>query len=837
MYHFERPRLHELFSQAVRYPVVVVCAGAGYGKTSAVQDFVRKYKAVTLWMQLSERDNVGARFWENYTHAVAQVNKPLAAEYTKLGFPDTSDKRNQYVTLSRDLVLMKRRVLIFDDFHLIEDRQVIRFVEECIIQKMPPGTSAFFVCRSAPGINTAALAVKDLLFGINENDLHFSDDELSGYFRQLNIAVQPDVIRNIMLDTEGWVFAINFIARSYEKAPGYKGYTRNAMKSNIFRLMETEIWDGLSDHLRPFLVRLSLIDHLSVDLIVLLAGHDKDLIAGMEEQSAYIRRDSHTNTYLIHHLFLEFLRQKQDILDEDQKCEAYRIAGKWCDKNDFKIDALSYYEKTGDYESIVPILFAFPVQIPENIAKFALEIFDRAPEQAFDTVDLLPVLHVRSCLCQGLLEKAKDLLEYYEARLLKLEDSESKKRTLSRLYFSWSYLRALLCTTDDRYDFDVYVEKFCTCLGGPPASIGPVNPGTFPVYHPGAWINRAGSSRKGAPEEFIAATARMSALISKNIGGLLSGEIELARGELKYYQGDNRAAEPFVIRALKQAKEHRQFGIIHMALFYILRLSVARGNFPKAQQAVRGIKDQLSETEYPDRFTNYDICLAWYYYILNMPENVPGWFKDDFSPYSHAGFMENFINRMKAYYCYITRDYNPLLSYIGEMKHRESFLFERVEMLVMEACTHYKMKEKSLAFAALEEAYNTASPNNIILPFIEMGKDMRTLAASALKESASGIPKPWLETINRKAAIYAKNRGHVAAEYRRVNNITISAVLSPRETDILADLSRGLSRTEIADNHDISVNTVKMVINSIYSKLGAENLAELIRIAVQKGLI
>ena len=28
--HFERPRLNRLFEQAAEYPLVVVCAGAGY---------------------------------------------------------------------------------------------------------------------------------------------------------------------------------------------------------------------------------------------------------------------------------------------------------------------------------------------------------------------------------------------------------------------------------------------------------------------------------------------------------------------------------------------------------------------------------------------------------------------------------------------------------------------------------------------------------------------------------------------------------------------------------------------------------------------------------------
>jgi LuxR family maltose regulon positive regulatory protein len=171
------------------------------------------------------------------------------------------------------------------------------------------------------------------------------------------------------------------------------------------------------------------------------------------------------------------------------------------------------------------------------------------------------------------------------------------------------------------------------------------------------------------------------------------------------------------------------------------------------------------------------------------------------------------------------------------MKQRESCLLGRIELLAIEACVHYKMKDREKAFTVLSDAYETASPNELTMPFIELGKDMRTLTASAIRGSESRIPKPWLETINRKAASYAKRQSHAILEYRQANRLTDSIVFSPREKEILGDLSHGLSRAEIAASRGLSVNTVKMVINMVYSKTGAENLADLIRIAVEQKLI
>jgi LuxR family maltose regulon positive regulatory protein len=388
-----------------------------------------------------------------------------------------------------------------------------------------------------------------------------------------------------------------------------------------------------------------------------------------------------------------------------------------------------------------------------------------------------------------------------------------------------------MSVTDDIFDFDTYIEKACKY-------VHEAGSGKIDIYYPGAWINFAGSSRKGAPEECIAAMTRNQAHIQNSyMKGFMAGELELARGELEFYRGDTSGAEPHIALAVKQARAEKQFGLMHRALLYALRNAAAQGNFTLMEQAHKDVKARLDESAYVNRFTDYDIFLSWYFCFLGLPEKTSDWLQEDFSPYSHAASIENLGNQIKARYCYAARNYAPLMAYIAEMKTRESLLFGRIEMLIFEACIHYKMKDKEKAFAALRAAYEDAVPNGIVMHFIEMGKDMRTLASVFQKEGGKAIPKTWLEEINRKSASYAKRRAHVIAEYAQVNRMPDSVAITPRESDILADLSQGLSRAEIASSRGLSINTVKMVINSLYYKLGAQNLADLIRIATKRKMI
>jgi len=61
--------------------------------------------------------------------------------------------------------------------------------------------------------------------------------------------------------------------------------------------------------------------------------------------------------------------------------------------------------------------------------------------------------------------------------------------------------------------------------------------------------------------------------------------------------------------------------------------------------------------------------------------------------------------------------------------------------------------------------------------------------------------------------------------------------MTPREIDVLALLAEGLPNKAIARRLDISDQTVKFHVASIYGKLGAANRTDAVRRAVRRGLV
>ncbi len=827
-----RPRVQALLESAAKEPLAIVCAGAGYGKSRAVFEFARKTSKPAFWIHFSERDNAGSRFWAKYTRFAAGWDEDFARQCKSMGFPDTEDKLNQYWALRARHAPERPHLFVLDDIHLIRHPDILRFMQRRL-RESAKNSTLILVCRELPALGLAGPWLRGQIPSIGEDELRFTEEELALYLAQQGVPMPAQSLRDILADTGGWAFSVSLVARSLKKSPGYAGYVRVAMKQNIFRLMESEVFDVVSERLQRFMVRLSLIDHLPAELVATLAGGDAGLLAELRRQSAYIRFDDGIHAYLIHHLFLDYLRTRRSILTKEETAETYRLAAAWCRQNGFEIDALGYLEKMEDYGSLVALMAELPMQMPMDIARCAVEIFERAPRRISGEVFFFAAMHVRVAVRLGRWQEALALMRSYEEEFLRLpEDDDFRNRALGTIYYSWGNLRALLCTMDDRYDFDSYYAKMDECLSKSP--LPPEQCADVPI---GAWVNLTGSARAGAPQEFINAYERAARHFSHCWGGWSVAADVLCRGELLYYRGEIRAAEPIFTAVLGQAPEQLQFEIEHKTLFYLLRLALWHGDHEKAQRVLRRMETRLESESYSQRFFHHDIALGWYYCALRQPEKVPLWLRESFAPYSHAYFAENFGNQLKARYRYLVRDYAPLLAYIESVERRESILYGRVEMLALKACVCYQMQDKPAALNALRQAYETGQPNGIIMPFVELGRDMRTLAFAALREPGTPLPTEWLETVKRKAATFAKHQSLMVSACRQEDGPSGGMTLSTREREILGDLYHGLTRPEIAAKQALSTNTVNSAVNSIFNKLGAHSIADAVRIAAEEKLV
>jgi LuxR family maltose regulon positive regulatory protein len=841
--YLERRELNGHLARIIKSPIITVVAGPGYGKTHSIYSFLRTYEAVTLWAQISERDNLPQRFWENFSGAVGVYNRQVGKAMVDLGFPDTIRQFDRFMTiLQHEAVSGRHYIQVYDDFHLINQPRILRFLDRYFTAPAA-NITIILISRKEPAINSVSFLSKGFLNQITAEELRFTRQETDAYFALQNISLSPEDLAQIHHDSEGWALAVSLAAREVKnRKAGKSGYTRKLLEARVFINMEEEILASMSAALRKFLIKLSLLEHWPVEVLETLVS-DRTVIEEMETFVSFIRYDIYLHGYRIHHLFLDFLKGKQGELTGEEIRDVCLKDAAWCMENNLRMDAALDYERAGEYRGLVNLIKAFPRILPNGMADFFMEIIGRLAAQKFpaegdngyeDFAFLWYALRPRLLMGQGRIQEAEEENRRSIARFEAEPPSPLGSRILASCYGSLGTLKIIAVRhTGDANIAPLLEQAQKYYMRHPEPWTGLVSQCCI-----GSYVIQAGYPAKAGAIEKIIRDFAPALVPGLFFNGYLYGSDALGWAEYYYFCADMANAESFARQALFKSREKNQFEVENRALYYLLRIHLAAGNFAGVEKALTHLEAQLTNTDFFNRYTLYDIITGWFYAQIGQTGKTAAWLNNDLEESELNTLFRGFETLVKAKCSFADKRYEAVLGILnlpGGVSGLGQFILGRLEMRVLQAVTFYNMGEQEQAFAALEDAWDMAAPNHLDMPFIEPGEDMRVLAGAWLTEKDGPIPRPWLETIRSKASAYAKKLSLAAEQYpaRQAPAVTLSF----REREILTGLSQGLTREEIASDAAMSLNTVKNVISGIYAKLGALNRADAIRIATNSGLL
>jgi len=359
----------------------------------------------------------------------------------------------------------------------------------------------------------------------------------------------------------------------------------------------------------------------------------------------------------------------------------------------------------------------------------------------------------------------------------------------------------------------------------------------------GSYINPIGyPPGKGEFEEFFRTIEQCIPYTSRTISGFLSGADSLCQAEFAFFRGDLNDAEQHAREAVFKAREKGQYEIESKSYFYLLRIQLCNGNISARAETWEQMEAQLDIPDYINRYVIYDIMTGWFYAHTGETNRIASWLWNEFEESNLNLLFHNFETLVKAKSLFARKQYGETLKFLERKEVREglgSFYLGMLEICTLKTAVLSRMGDEETALKNLEAAYRISLYNTgdclvtFDMPFIELGEDMRTLAGTALSSEKCTIPRPWLEIIRNKASVYAKKFTMAKEQYRNSEGEGEVPFLSSQELSILAGISQGSTREEIARNYSLSISTVKNIIKTIYDKLGAVNRADAIRIATK----
>jgi LuxR family transcriptional regulator, maltose regulon positive regulatory protein len=143
-----------------------------------------------------------------------------------------------------------------------------------------------------------------------------------------------------------------------------------------------------------------------------------------------------------------------------------------------------------------------------------------------------------------------------------------------------------------------------------------------------------------------------------------------------------------------------------------------------------------------------------------------------------------------------------------------------VEAWLVEVWGALRTGDRPVARQALRAALDRAEPMDVVRPFALAGQGQRVL----LVDQLGGARDPDVFAFRCLAA-------------RRSAPRSPAPQLSAREQDVLAELVSLSNLGEIADDLDVSVNTVKSHVRAIYGKLGVNTRRSAVLTALERGIL
>ena len=814
-----RPRVDALLEAGLQEAALLVSGGPGFGKTQAVACFLARRNCHAVWQQLTTPDNLPLRFWESFTHTISLHRPALAEKLMALGFPESLQQFHRFLQLlTGELYADELPVaLVFDDFYCITDAALLRFFGWLRAAKLE-NICMIFITRT-PDL----AAFHELRHHITGEDLRFTRQETKEYFAQQKIPRANEAVLDEIYDyTAGWPMALYLVANTQ---PGERPQTPplQSSRARLFQLMEQAVFSQYSSAEKHFFLSLPLLHFFPKELLLRLAPQED--VTTLLRENLFVTVDAQAERYYLHRLFLDFLTEHRAAPDAAANHAVWEAAGDWCRENQYFVDALHYYARCKQEKKIIEVIQSFDgLRHSRADAELFIRYIENLSEEFLQNNLMCRIVLAMLYLNNLEIDRALAQMQLVFAQLDAREDTPENRLLRGEALIGTGLIdQARGCTN--------FAQRYCDAKELLPNGSGRWGKNFHLVAHSNVF--QLPGIQAGAAAQWLQSCEKGLPALSVLLHGAACGAAQLAQAEHAFFTGDFRLAQQLAYEALYEAQGRvQEEDIRDNARFLLLRIFLATGDAGELEKLHAELAQSATRTA--------ELALGWFFSEIDAPECAADWIRYE-EELAHPPISIDKDMLLQIRCLMAQEDYCRALALTRRLERVLQKRALRISLLyvqVYRAVICYQLGDSPAAAQALSAAYALASENEIVTPFVEFGHKTRAMLRLFAENGCADIPAPWLAAVQVKAASYAKRRAYLISHFKQLRGAEKKDYsLTARERELLQNLSRGLTRDEIAEGMYISPHTVKSMLKIVYNKLGAVNSADAVRIAGAQGLI
>ncbi len=817
----KRDRVNRILSSVLQYPITIVEAPMGFGKTTAVREFLKQKKLSSIWISFLKSDDNTAFFWDKFTEQLISIDEGHGKSLKKLGFPNDIPQSEKVLSVLNTMSFHKKTALVLDDFHLCTGDAIYSFLLQLAFEQVD-NLFIIVITRSTCNLSFTELLLKGMCNVISSEQLKFTEEEIRDYCSMTTDKISDDNLNKLNNYTDGWISLIYITLMALEKGIPI------GMSSYMNELIEKAMFYTYPPQIQDFLIKLSVMNTFTAEQASYVT-QEKDateLLNKLHRENAFVYFDDVKKCYRIHNVLLDFLITKQRF-SEKERSELYTRLGDWYLERGEFLNGYTYLNIAGAQERIL-IHLSTPANIRNELANFegSYEMFESLPLKLLHQYPLAYLQHLLSAILSGNEDTVRecsrklDLLQKeYEA----IKNIEEAFRT--RILAEILIIKKLTVFNHIDYTGDVNIQ-ILKLLGSRQSYIlGRESEATFGSPHLlYIYFREAGSFKS-----IMQIIAEKYIIHSSFTNGSGTGSDYLAKAEYALETGDLYEAEQSSYKAIYKARTKDQISVMLCATFNLARLHIVQGKANEALDLLKQLENEILELNSPIQNTALDLCKGYIYACLGQSEKIPWWLQ--------AGEMtEAKMFFQGIAFSYIIYGKSVLLSgnYLELEVLVESFqehfaLYSNqlgfIHNKIFAAVAKYHLYGINEGVAALKAVLAEAQADDIILPFAENAPYITEILKQIIQYSS---PNSYY----RKVLSYCE-RYNKSLQSSQIKSLR----LSQREAEVLSLTADGLSRKEIAECLVVSPGTVKTHLQNIYQKLEVSSKISAIKIAKKYELI
>ncbi len=859
-----RPYLIDFLNKDIKRPLTLVSAGAGFGKSTLVSDWLDNLSYKKCWFSIDEQDNDLRNFLSYFIASVQNVIPSFGRNiYRNIFSPNIGSLNILTNNLINDLSdLQEDAFLVLDDFQNINNLEITNLISN-ILKYPPEKFHLIIISRTDPPLPLHKLRVANKMKDIRSAHLRFTNEEVKNFLQNNpNLKEDRDIISGLNDKFEGWVAGIRLLKIHLSYADNNVNQLEKFIQNT--NLSETyfieELIKHVDDNTLHFLLQTSVFQKFTSSLsdYVLSTRNksfsSKNIIKELLTKNLFlINLDNQNQWFRYHHLFQDVLQKElKKTYTEQDISKIHKKATSWFLENSFYEEAFYHIIQLNDVSETANFIRT-NLYMPLNINKwFVLEKWlKHIPDRIINECPVLLTAQMWILHHKGVYWIIPELInKIEEIKNNNIESYDSIKHQLVFFKATINFWNGNIRKSLEQFDYvkkkmafdklgalslsSIYFAIASQMLGDGTIiykkiqfEIGRDNlPPDYKIILLGALVYI----------KFLEGDLYTAERIAKRIAELSKSlKNEFYRAWYEFFMGyitfqqyrTEEAVSHFknalklvyllnthgpvdafagALLTLKQTNRNKEFEQI----FNELTSFVYEWNNPTYNTITYSLKTRLSIIDNDLRKAAVEFKKTDMFFdvkTLTFNIEVPR------ITYCRLLLAENSIQKTNKAIDELTKIYD----FVTQTHN----IPQTIDVLVLLSVAYYKTNSLSKAIDSLTQALILAEKGHIIYPFVEQSETVNVILPEIKTndENINEFISLLTETISNK------------------NKIISVDSLSNRELDIINLLAQRLSNKEIADKLFISTSTVKRHTINIYQKLGVNKRREAVEMAQKNGVI